>query len=186
MSRFFWGGAALALTLVLPVQADPAIETVTVTAMHGIAISPLPPGDIESITAAAAEARNNAVTTEDMLDYLPAIVVRARHFGDTQDPIATRTSGVGSSARSLIYADGILLSALIGNNNGIASPHWGLVAPQDVSRIDVLYGPFAAQYPGNSLGAVVVITTRMPEQFEAYAKAISAFQDFDQNSTRGV
>ncbi|HEY5346761.1 MAG TPA: TonB-dependent receptor [Rhizomicrobium sp.] len=186
MSRIFWGSAALALAALLPSQAaDPIIETVVVTGMHGIEISPLPPGNVESITADTAAVRNNAVTSEEMLDYLPDILVRERHFGDTQDPITTRTSGVGSSARSLIYADGILLSALIGNNNGTASPHWGLVAPQDISRIDVLYGPFAAQYPGNSLGAVVVITTRMPEQFETYAKAVSAFQDFSQYGTRG-
>ena len=102
----------------------------------------------------------NATTVEDALKYLPAIFVRRRHIGDTQAPITTRTSGVGASARSLIYADGVLLSALIGNNNSTASPRWGMVAPEEIERIDVLYGPFSAAYPGNSIGAVVNITTR--------------------------
>ncbi len=48
----------------------------------------------------------NAVNVEDTLKYLPSLVVRKRHIGDTQAPLATRTSGLGASARSLIYADG--------------------------------------------------------------------------------
>ena len=70
--------------------------------------------------------------------------MRKRHIGDTQAPLATRTSGVGASARSLIYADGVLLSALIGNNNSFASPRWGMVSPEEIERVDVLYGPFSA------------------------------------------
>jgi iron complex outermembrane receptor protein len=187
MPRTLAACAALALAGTIAAHAaDSDIETVVVTGIHAIAMTPLPPATIESVTANTAAVRNNVVTTEDMLKYFPDILVRQRHFGDTQDPIATRTSGVGSSARSLIYADGILLSSLIGNNNGNASPHWGLVAPQDVTRIDVLYGPFAAQYPGNSLGATVVITTRMPDHFETYGKAVTAFQTFDQYDTKGT
>ena len=56
----------------------------------------------------------HAQTVEDTLKYLPSLVVRKRHIGDSQAPIATRTSGLGASARSLIYADGAILSALVG------------------------------------------------------------------------
>ena len=45
-------------------------------------------------------------------------------------------------------------------------------------RIDVLYGPFAARYAGNSIGATINITTRMPDHFELYADALGAVQDF--------
>ena len=41
-----------------------------------------------------------------------------------------------------------------------------------------MYGPFSAAYPGNSMGAVVEITTRMPDKFEAGAKAQAATQNF--------
>ncbi len=159
------------------------VETVTVTASRN-ARAYQPPAKSESITAADAAVRINAANTEDMLKYLPNILVRKRHIGDTQDPVTTRTSGVGSSARSLIYADGILLSSLIANNNTTGSPHWGLVAPEEVDRIDVLYGPFAAQYPGNSIGAVVEIATRMPGRFEMNAKAQGAVQSFSQYGTK--
>lgn len=157
--------------------SSPASETIIVT---GRRISASGPNDSASVTRADVAKTINTVNTEDMLKYLPDLLVRKRHYGDTQDPITTRTSGVGSSARSLIYADGVLLSSPIGNNNTSASPHWGLAPPNEISRIDVLYGPFSAQYPGNSIGAVVEITTRMPQGFEADAQATGALQGFDQ------
>ena len=140
------------------------------------------------ITLDAAEIADtiNAVTIEDTLKYLPNIFVRRRHIGDTQAPITTRTSGVGSSARALIYADGILLSALIANNNSIGSPRWGMVSPEEVDHIEARFGPFSAAYPGNSIGAVMEITTRMPSQFEATGKAQFSTTDFSQYGTKGT
>jgi len=137
------------------------------------------------ITAPKAQEQINTVNTEDMLKYAPSLVVRKRHYGDTQDPVATRTSGVGASARNLIFVDGVMISSPIGNNNTSASPHFGVAAPQDVSRIDVLYGPFSARYAGNSIGATINITTKMPDHFEVYADALGAVQDFDLYGTKG-
>jgi iron complex outermembrane receptor protein len=141
------------------------------------------PLQTESVTRGEIADKVNLMNTEDAIKYLPSIMVRKRHVGDTQAPFATRTSGVGSSARGLIYADGVLLSALIGNNNSAASPKWGMVAPDEIERIDVMYGPFAAQYPGNSIGAVVEITTRMPRAFEASASVEGSTQRFSQYGT---
>src|SRR6185436_14549587 len=81
---------------------------------------------------------------------------------------------------------GILLSALIGNNNSSASPRWGMVSPEEVERVDVLYGPFAAAYPGNSIGAVVNITTRLPDGPEGSVTAGASVQHFDQYGTSGT
>jgi iron complex outermembrane receptor protein len=142
------------------------------------------PNTKESVDAARLKETVNVRNTEDALRYFPSLFVRKRHTGDTQAPLATRTSGVGASARSLIYADGVLLSALIGNNNSFASPRWGMVSPEEIERVDVLYGPFSAAYPGNSIGAVVNITTRVPEQLEASATAAGNLQRFDQYATR--
>lgn len=184
--RPFCGASILALAAASNAYADnqphSKVETVVVADK---AIEPSPvPNQTESITATEAEDQVNVVNTEDVLKYLPNIFIRKRHIGDTQDPVTTRTSGVGASARSLIYADGILLSALIGNNNTSASPKWGMVAPEEISRIDVIYGPFAAQYPGNSMGEVIEITTRMPDKFEVNAQADGALQSFSQYATR--
>src|SRR3954447_2326201 len=141
------------------------------------------PSTKESADSAQLRATTNVRNTEDALRYFPSLLVRKRHIGDTQAPLATRTSGVGASARSLIYADGVLLSALIGNNNGNASPRWGMISPEEIARVDVLYGPFSAEYPGNSIGAVVNVTTRMPDRLEASATAAANLQSFDQYGT---
>lgn len=134
----------------------------------------------QTVQAEAIARTVNAVTVEDTVRYLPNLFVRRRHIGDTQAPVTTRTSGVGASARSLVYADGVLLSALIGNNNSNASPRWSMVAPTEVEQVQVSYGPFSAAYPGNSIGAVIAIATRTPTHFEADANVTYASQSFKQ------
>ena len=174
-----------ALLLVCAGTAASANEAEIVVTARGDAIQ-RPPNTAEGVDAARIEATVNAVNVEDTLKYLPSLLVRKRHIGDTQAPLATRTSGVGSSARSLVYADGVLLSALIGNNNSTASPRWFMVSPEEIDRVDVLYGPFSAAYPGNSIGAVVNIATRMPDRLEASATAGVSVQRFSQYATSGT
>ena len=182
------GCASLAFLLpTLPAMAQQlggslAPEYVIVTGVRSA--DPADPASADvSVMATKAQEQINTVNTEDMLKYAPSLLVRKRHYGDTQDPIATRTSGVGASARNLIFVDGILISSPIGNNNTSASPHFGVAAPQDVSRIDVLYGPFSARYAGNSMGVTLNIVTRMPDRFELYADATGAVEDFSQYAT---
>ncbi|MFT3725597.1 MAG: TonB-dependent receptor [Hyphomonadaceae bacterium] len=141
------------------------------------------PATVETITAEQIATTTAVTNAEDSLRYLPNIVVRKRHVGDTFAPITTRTSGVGASARSLIYVDGLLISALIGNNNGNGSPKWGMVSPEEIASVDVYYGPFSAAYAGNSIGAVVEINTRMPEKFEGSLSAQGSLHKFDQYAT---
>ncbi|HTI67689.1 MAG TPA: TonB-dependent receptor [Caulobacteraceae bacterium] len=172
------------LALATAARAETLVADVSPLLVQTGRRGPAPPQSTASVTAAELAVGVNAVNVEDSLKYLPNLFLRKRHIGDTQAPLTTRTSGVGSSARSLVYADGVLLSALIGNNNSTASPKWGLIAPEEVERIDVLYGPFAAQHPGNSIGAVVNVTTRMPTKFEATVTAEGAWQRFSQYSTR--
>ncbi|MDB6168287.1 MAG: TonB-dependent receptor, partial [Verrucomicrobia bacterium] len=138
-----------------------------------------------SITGLRAKETINVVDAEDALKYLPSIFLRKRNYGDTQAVMATRAWGVSSSARSLAYVDGLPLSALIANNNNIGAPRWGLVAPEEIERIDVMHGPFSAAYPGNSMGAVVEISTRQPRKKEASLTQTEAWQHFRQYGTGG-
>lgn len=138
----------------------------------------------ESVTATRIEETINVLDPEDAVKYLPSVFLRKRNIGDTQAVMATRVWGVSSSARSLIYADGVLLSALVANNNNIGGPRWGLVAPAEIERVDMMYGPFAAAHAGNSMGAVMEITTRLPEKFETSLQQTFAFQTFSQYGTR--
>ncbi|HZV38258.1 MAG TPA: TonB-dependent receptor [Pseudoxanthomonas sp.] len=128
------------------------------------------PATMEGISGVEIRDRINATDAEDALKYFPSLLVRKRYIGDYDHAVlATRASGTGNSARSLVYADGILLSNLLGNGASF-TPRWGLVAPEEIERVDVLYGPFSAAYSGNSAGAVVDYITRMPERFEAHLK----------------
>nr|WP_316638500.1 TonB-dependent receptor [uncultured Roseateles sp.] len=141
------------------------------------------PTTIEGINAAEIERHINATDAEDALKYLPSLLVRKRYTGDYNHAVlSTRASGTGNSARSLVFADGILLSNLLGNGAGF-TPRWGLVTPEEIERVDVLYGPFSAAYSGNSVGAVVDYQTRMPKAFEVHAKLGLLHQPFDLYST---
>jgi iron complex outermembrane receptor protein len=184
----FAGASALALCAGLgaTAHAETPAEEVVVTGQRAANAIEQPQNTIEAIDADQIQALVNVTTVEDALKYLPDVLIRQRHIGDTQDPITTRTSGVGSSARSLVYADGVLLSALIGNNNTNASPRWGMVSPEAVQRIDVLYGPFSAAFPGNSIGEVVEITTRTPDHLQGSVSVEGAWQDFGQYGTHGT
>src|SRR4051812_24627708 len=146
-----------------PVQKLPAVR---VSGASLVADQPQPPQTVERVTARRIEETVNLVDPEDAVKYLPSLFLRKRNPGDTQATLASRVWGVSSSARSLVYADGVLLSALIANNNNIGGPRWGLVVPAEIDRIEVMYGPFAAGFPGNAMGAVVEISTRLPEKAE--------------------
>ena len=87
-----------------------------------------------SVTAQRAEQTVNLVDTEDAVKYLPSVFLRKRNNGDTQAVMGTRVWGVSSSARSLIFADGVPLTALIANNNTLGGPRWGLVSRRRRSR----------------------------------------------------
>jgi iron complex outermembrane receptor protein len=167
-------------------QADETtLPAVTVEGTRSVAEKNRLPATTESVTAQQAAETVNAMNVEDTLKYMPSVLVRKRYIGDTNAPMATRTTGINAGARSLIYADGILLSTLINNNNGNGSPQWFMVASEEIERIDIMYGPFSAMYPGNSYGAVTEITTRMPKQFEGSIKVSAAAQDFGRYGAGG-
>ncbi|WP_133645184.1 TonB-dependent receptor [Paraburkholderia flava] len=139
-------------------------------------LDPNLPASSETVTRSQFE-NWNVVNTEDVLKYLPNLAVRKRFIGDLNSIIAVRGTSNTQSARGLVYADGLLLSNLLGNSYSFP-PRWSMVAPSEIRQVDVIYGPFSALYPGNSLGATVLITTRMPTKFEADADVKAFTQHF--------
>ncbi|HEY8085243.1 MAG TPA: TonB-dependent receptor [Methylophilaceae bacterium] len=133
------------------------------------AVPPNVPSTVESVTAEKIAESVNSVSSAGALLYLPGIHVRERFIGDVNGGLATRMYGVNSSAETIVYADGLLLSNFL-NNSCCPGPRWGMVPQQSIDRVDVMYGPFSALYPGNSVGGVVLMTTHMPTEFEAHAK----------------
>ncbi|WP_454908803.1 TonB-dependent receptor [Variovorax gossypii] len=185
---FAQGAAAAEATADNTPERTKSLGVVTVTGGQPTSLPTQIPTTIEGVTREEIETRINATDSEDALKYLPSLLVRKRYIGDYNHAIlSTRASGTGNSARSAVYADGILLSNYLGN--GIANgtnfaPRWGLVTPEEIERVDVMYGPFSAAYPGNSAGAVVDYVTRMPTQLEAHVKVGYSSQPNNLYSTR--
>jgi iron complex outermembrane receptor protein len=159
------------------------LGTVTVTATtaneeHVTVLQRLTLPATIGIGAKKIEQTINILDTEDAVKYLPSLFVRKRNYGDTQATLASRVWGVSSSARSLIFADDVPITALIANNNTVGGPRWGMISPEEIARIDVMYGPYSAAYAGNSMGAVLAITTRQPNKLEATIEQTQALQNF--------
>lgn len=106
--------------------------------------------------------------------WLPGPRLRQRYIGDTNAIISGRNAGTLQSARSLVHADGLLLSNFMTNGwNG--GPRWGMVAPQSIASVEVLYGPYSALYPGDKQGNWQMHMTAYP----AYLYAEAAPQRLD-------
>jgi iron complex outermembrane receptor protein len=135
------------------------------------------PAVVVSRNRAEIENSVNMLTSAEAFKYLPSIYVRERYIGDTNAIISGRTSGTIESANTMLYSDGVLLSNYIGN--GFAyPPRWGMVSPEEIDRIDVIYGPFSALYPGNSVGGVLSIHTRMPDSREVHIRGMGSAQTY--------
>ncbi|RJF98032.1 TonB-dependent receptor [Noviherbaspirillum saxi] len=163
------------------IATERALEPVTVTATRS-PLDPNLPTTTESRTAQQLR-EQNFVNVEDALRYMPATTIRKRYIGDRNSLIGGRSSSELQAPRGLVYADGYLVSQFLGQFN---APRWNVVAPEELARIDVLYGPFSALYPGNSIGTTVVMTTRQPKQFEASARVQYFTQDFDDAGFSGT
>ena len=164
-------------------SADTTLPAVSVSASSALnqgvaprAVDPNLPASVETLTRDQFS-NWNVVNTEDVLKYMPNLAVRKRFIGDLNSIIAVRGTSNTQSARGLVYADGLLLSNLLGNSFSFP-PRWSMVFPDEVQQVDVIYGPYSALYPGNSLGATVLITTRMPKKFEAEADVKAFTQHF--------
>ena len=115
------GDANVAVEAASLAQAKPSglNSKLGLVVISGNALTSLPtqlPTTLEGISAAELEKSINATDAEDALKYLPSLLVRKRYIGDYNHAVlSTRASGTGNSARSLVYADGIPLSNLLGN-----------------------------------------------------------------------
>lgn len=159
------------------------LGVITVTSGQPTSLPTQIPTTMEGVDKTQIEQTINATDSEDALKYFPSLLVRKRYIGDYNHAVlSSRASGTGNSARSAVYADGILLSNYLGNGASY-TPRWGMVSPEEIERVDVMYGPFSAAYPGNSIGAVVDYVTRMPTQAEGHIKVSGSTQKFDLYNT---
>lgn len=132
-------------------------------------ISTLTPDDLSSI---------NMATTEDSVKYEPSIVIRRRFIGDSNGTLGMRGSNMFQTSRSMVFADGVPLHYLLESRwNG--APRWTMVSASEIAQVDVMYGPFSAEYGGNSMGGVVNIETNIPQKREVHLDGMIFSQSFD-------
>ncbi len=104
----------------------------------------------------------NMPTTEDVVNYQPSIIIRRRYIGDSNGTLGMRGANMFQTTRSMVFTDGVPLhNPLQTRWNG--APRWSLVSPDEIESAEVIYGPFSAEYSGNSMGGVVKLNTRLPE-----------------------
>lgn len=174
--------AALALipafSLAQGVATEAQLKTISVSETRA-QLDPNLPNSTAGKTARDLE-EQNIFNPEDALRYLPSTTVRKRYFGDRNANVGGRSFGVLEPGRALVYVDGYLISTFMGRFD---APRWYMVNLEAIERVDMLYGPYSAIYPGNSIGTTVSITERKPQGFEASASLKYNRQSFSEYGT---
>ena len=174
-STAFLSIAAVSLAHAQGVASDKLIDSITVTGERQ-RIELDVPAPTASKTADALRAQN-LVNPEDALRYVPNVTIRKRYIGDRNALIGGRSFSTLQAPRGLVLMDGYLLSNFLGRFD---APRWNMISPEEIDRVDVLYGPFSALYPGNSIGTTVQVRTRRPEQRQLSVRTTAFGENFDQ------
>lgn len=161
--------------------ADSEGETILVVGQRDAPIELAPRGLSVSLGDEQMQAVN-AFNTEDLMKYAPNFFVRKRYSGDSNGVPGFRGTHSTQSARTLVMVDGFVVSNFLGNSFGFA-PKWGVVGPGEVRQFDIVYGPYSSRYSGNSMGGIVNITTRDPQETEAFATVQAFVQPYRQYGT---
>lgn len=119
----------------------------------------------------------NVATTEDIVKYEPSLVIRRRFIGDANGTLGMRGSNMFQTSRSMVFADGVPLHYFL-QSRWSGAPRWTMVSASEIAQVEVIYGPFSAEYSGNAMGGVVLIETGIPQEREIHLDAGYFFQDF--------
>lgn len=157
------------------IASDRLIDSITVTGERDRALVEVP-NPTASMTAELLRTQN-LVNTEDALRYAPNLTIRKRYIGDRNALIGGRSFSTLQAPRALVLMDGYLISNFLGRFD---APRWNMVSPEEIERVDVLYGPFSAIYPGNSIGTTVVVSTRRPDDLELGVRTTAFAERFDE------
>lgn len=120
----------------------------------------------------------NAVMTEDLVKYEPGVIIRQRYIGDSNGTLGMRGSNMFQTARSMVFADGVPLHYFL-QTRWSGAPRWSLVSADEISEVNVIYGPFSAEYGGNAMGGVVNIETEIPTERQIRFQVTGFEQQFD-------
>lgn len=189
-----WTAASRADDTAQPVQTLPEVQ------VQDEAIDPVDSGDLgadgrpepvsrtnfaspkSKITRALIDT-TNAVSTADVLNYAgQGVYARQRYIGDNNAATGMRGSNPYESARVIVNVDGMPIWDPFDASYS-AAPRYNLIGPGEVKSLDVIGGPFAAEYSGNAMGGVLNFNTRLPQKREIYTEATYMNQPYDGQGT---
>lgn len=101
----------------------------------------------------------NAINVEDVVRYAPALIVRKRYIGDANATLSFRNMHTTQTPRALVSVDGFTISNFLGADF-FTAPKWAVLAPDDIARAEIIYGPTSARYSGHSMGGTMLVKTR--------------------------
>jgi iron complex outermembrane receptor protein len=167
-----------ALVFAQGIATEAQLKTVQVAGTRA-PLDPNLPSNTASKTAEQLR-EQNIYNPEDIAVNLPSTSVRKRYFGDRNANVSGRSYGTLQPGRALVYLDGYLISNFLGRFD---APRWNMVNVESIERVDALYGPFSAIYPGNSIGTTLIVTERKPKALEASASIKLNQQGFNEYAT---
>lgn len=163
-------------TLAQGVATDRQLEEVVVNADR-LSLRPLAvPATTATVTAADLRLQN-LFNPEDTLRYAPNTTIRKRYIGDRNALIGGRSFSPLQPPRALVLMDGYLMSNFLARFD---APRWNMIAPEEIERVDIIYGPFSALYAGNSIGTTVVMRTRTPEKLTVGSRLTMFSENYDE------
>lgn len=121
----------------------------------------------------------NAATTEDLVKYEPSLVIRRRFIGDSNGTLGMRGSNMFQASRSMVFADGVPLHYFL-QTRWSGAPRWSLVSADEIAHVEVIYGPYSAEYSGNAMGGVVNIETAIPTERHFHMEGSLFNQGYDE------
>lgn len=151
------------------------LEQISVRSKRGIDHAEVP-AVVESLTADDIK-KINVVGVEDVVKYQPALYVRKLGQAATNAPLLIRGASSRMTPRVLVLADDLLLSNFLAGGHSYG-PRWPLVAPEEIERIDVIYGPYSALYSGNALAGALIMTTKFPEDTHLSVKTTGIYENY--------
>ncbi len=148
------------------------LQAVVVTATRsGIDLSDAP-ASVTLVTREAIEQRNVSRVT-DALQTVPGLYMGRGENGQSNSFEGGFSLRGMDTRRTLVLLDG-LQPLQSGSSQGV---NWLTVFPDDVERIEVVSGPFAALYGSNAMGGVVNIISKRPDREESTLRGKVGFGD---------
>ena len=158
------------------IATDQQLDELVITGKKVSRKAPAVPATVVTVTAEDLRTQN-LINPEDALKYVPNTTIRKRYIGDRNALVGGRSFAPTQPPRALVLMDGYLLSNFLARFD---APRWNMIAPEEMARVDVIYGPFSSLYAGNSIGTTVVVRTRMPEKFGVSVRATVFSESYDQ------